>query len=225
VIEGKERIEPWEATEWKAVADRIKNDRGHICDRCGLESRYLKLHHRVYATNLEGILRQYWDYPDENFACLCGKCHDFVHRRHGKHTYPVENDKELLEKIAEIKFDFDKEKIPKPSLTKAEDQDLLSELCTDFQSVSPSVVKVKTRAKRAKQCATQVHCRIPQGQILTFNTLAYDLGILGKRPACNADVTRCLIALAEMFYKKNREWLMNLDAKTGFIKKNAAKIW
>ena len=43
------------------------------CQKCGVWNN-LQLHHKRYV-----VARKAWEYPDNDFILLCGKCHEFTH--------------------------------------------------------------------------------------------------------------------------------------------------
>ncbi len=58
---------------WQRKSCDVKTLAEWKCDECGRADLNLQVHHKVYERG-----REPWDYPLENFQCLCEVCHEEV---------------------------------------------------------------------------------------------------------------------------------------------------
>ena len=58
---------------WKEKSKYIKEQRNNKCEKCGSD-KFLQTHHKYYEDK-----KLAWEYPDEAFECLCGRCHALEH--------------------------------------------------------------------------------------------------------------------------------------------------
>lgn len=55
---------------WQKLRLAVMGRAGFACEDCGDTKRSQHVHHRIYAPG-----RDPWDYPIENFVCVCDSCH------------------------------------------------------------------------------------------------------------------------------------------------------
>ena len=61
---------------WKEVQSLILERDNYKCQECGIESKNLHVHHKIYIEN-----RMAWDYHHLLLITLCPECHKKVHAR------------------------------------------------------------------------------------------------------------------------------------------------
>jgi hypothetical protein len=64
--------------EWYSTASRLKEQANFKCQKCGvsedsIKGVYLNVHHKYYIE-----AREPWEYDDDAFQVLCGKCHSNI---------------------------------------------------------------------------------------------------------------------------------------------------
>ena len=59
--------------KWIAFRNKIKNDRGSKCEKCGTTKGYLQGHHLTYE-------RLFNELP-EDILIVCKPCHELIHKR------------------------------------------------------------------------------------------------------------------------------------------------
>lgn len=55
---------------WQKMAADVKYLAGWRCDTCDADDINLQVHHKIYIKG-----REPWEYPIDNFQCLCEFCH------------------------------------------------------------------------------------------------------------------------------------------------------
>jgi hypothetical protein len=59
---------------WRIKRENVYRRAGYACEDCGAKGVRLQAHHTYYESG-----RLPWDYPDDDFRCLCEECHGYFH--------------------------------------------------------------------------------------------------------------------------------------------------
>jgi hypothetical protein len=69
---SEEYYDYFESDEWKIKKNKLKSQRGNVCEHCGIEIKNLEGHHTTYDN--------FGDEDDEDIILLCKDCHNYMHQ-------------------------------------------------------------------------------------------------------------------------------------------------
>lgn len=62
--------------KWQKTRLQIMQRANFACERCGDKESTLNVHHKNYKQG-----RNPWEYENNNFVCLCERCHEKIHEQ------------------------------------------------------------------------------------------------------------------------------------------------
>lgn len=225
----------WQHPKWLALAKQVKNERNNTCERCGKMSNFLRLHHVVYASNLDKVDRDVWDYPIENFICLCKECHEKIHGTYQSFRLSVKDDDELKPLIEKLKNIIKTEDFPHPVPNKDIATNFVEELediCKELKEELDKELKgevhplFRTMFNNARQ-ENMYTCNISseKDQVLFLSGILDSLLSYngpGKRTA-GISVKFCIEVIRDLARKDKN--LLSSYLTTDFLEKHEKDIW
>ena len=92
---ARERNVQYDDPRWHSLRARVSESKKNICEICGVKLSFtLMLHHMCYA-QCNGVKKDLWDYPEENFIVVCGPCHEELHNKVPYITIPYDHSSDL----------------------------------------------------------------------------------------------------------------------------------